>query len=458
MRVSYTDAVERSRLPSSKWPGKGPDSRLEPEAWPALKPRFTLSRGETVFSIGSCFARNIESRLVSLGFKVPTVDFPVPASEFPQGTGSGILNKYTAPSIHDEVAWIADGARNLDMILEGPDGCIDLNLAGFKSVSSERAIERRRQVAQLYQHALTADVVVITFGLVEAWWDDHRKAYIQQTPTPQMVRAYPNRWQFEMLDYTATVDYARRTIELLNRDRRRRILITTSPTPLARSFSGHDAIIANTYAKSTLRSVCGALYEEFDNVDYFPSYESVMLSRSAEVWQDDLIHIRPEFVLKVVKRMVSTYVENSDRFDATLDEIVTELKARKLSEVELLNGTPGNPGRFKLQKPNTFSVILGESEETIEFGPVEIEGFDCFACVLFPLTPKEAPVTVRLEVLDARTMEQRGTASTEVNGDQVRWRTKLDMPPAGIVRMRFQKSKPGQSRLQVRHPRFVRTA
>src|SRR3546814_19768055 len=36
------------------------------------KPRFTIRKGATVSTIGSCFARNVERALVRQGFKLPT--------------------------------------------------------------------------------------------------------------------------------------------------------------------------------------------------------------------------------------------------------------------------------------------------------------------------------------------------------------------------------------------------
>jgi hypothetical protein len=454
MRISYKEAARRARGSASKWPARGGDNRLEPEAWPAVNPRFKLAPGQTVFSIGSCFARNIESRLGALGFNVPTAQFHVPAQEFPQGTGTGILNKYTAPSIFQELAWAADGGYSNDMIVQLAEGFVDLNLAGFRPVSQERAIERRRQLAALYQNAFTADVVVITFGLVEAWWDSLRQTYIQQTPSAPMVQAFPDRWQFESLDYQTTLDYARQAIQLLNRNPRP-ILITTSPTPLARSFAGQDAIIANTYAKSVLRAVCGALQQEFDNVDYFPSYESVMLTKSADVWQDDLIHIRPEFVLKVVHRMVSTFVDETYQLNEKLGVIQNQLEARRAAELELLNGSPATPQRFRMQKADTFTVVIGESEETIDFAPVEAQGRSAFACVLYPVSPNEVPATVQLEIFDANSNALIDASTTRVNGEQVRWRIGVKTPETAIVRLKFRKSGSGQSRLQVRRPRLV---
>jgi hypothetical protein len=306
-------------LPHSKWPNRKWTNRLEPECWPVLAPKFKILPGSTVFSMGSCFARNIEDHLFKLGFVVPTLDFSVPKSEFPYRP-NGILNKYTPPSIWFELKWASDiilngTIREEDLINPliqlSNDEWVDAQLAGFRVVSKERAVERRREVFYLYEKGFNADVVTITLGLLECWWDSQLKRYIQQIPSEEMLKAYPERFMFDFMDYEYALEYLRKSIELLNSigTKGKKIILTTSPVPMARSFSGQDAIIANTYAKSILRAVAGVVARENDNVDYFPSYESVMLSRWAKaIWMDDLIHVNNGFVAKIVDYLIKNYM------------------------------------------------------------------------------------------------------------------------------------------------------
>src|ERR1700712_3706246 len=93
-QVAFARAKDRL---ASSWPARTAGNRLEPFADPIVTPGFTLRPTDVVFTIGSCFARNIEEYLRRLGMKVPTLDFVVPAGER-EGRPSAILNKYTAPS------------------------------------------------------------------------------------------------------------------------------------------------------------------------------------------------------------------------------------------------------------------------------------------------------------------------------------------------------------------------
>src|SRR5262249_47736744 len=89
----------------SSWPTRREDNRLEPECWPEITPRFEVQGGATVFTTGSCFARNIEAHLHNLGFNVPAYRFLLENTDLTETFGIELLNKYTPASIHDELEW-----------------------------------------------------------------------------------------------------------------------------------------------------------------------------------------------------------------------------------------------------------------------------------------------------------------------------------------------------------------
>ncbi|MEO1339958.1 MAG: GSCFA domain-containing protein, partial [Cyanobacteria bacterium J06635_13] len=68
-----------------------------------------------------------------------------------------------------------------------------------------------------------------------------------------------------------------------------------------------DIIVANTMSKSTLRSAIGELVEETENVDYFPSYESAMLSDPNIVWMGDRRNVTDFIVTKIVLEFINRY-------------------------------------------------------------------------------------------------------------------------------------------------------
>jgi len=53
-------ATSTKNRAAARWPRRGGDSRLEPFAQVKVQPRFSIAPSDVVFTIGSCFARNIE--------------------------------------------------------------------------------------------------------------------------------------------------------------------------------------------------------------------------------------------------------------------------------------------------------------------------------------------------------------------------------------------------------------
>lgn len=313
--IPYRQAIEARKQTRSQW-DKARD-RLIDGCWPEIQPGFSLDRGARIFTIGSCFARNIEEHLARLGFDIPMLRVSVPPVEW-RARPNGILNKFTPPSIYQEIRWAADveaaggkvSQSNCEIFAYRlSDGrVIDNALAGYEPVSAERFLERRQHIFDVVREVFRSDCVVITPGLIEAWYDSKRQIYIQKAPVDRALRSYQDQIQFVQLDYATALKYLQDTIDLI-RSRRpaARFLLTTSPVPLASTFTQEDVIVANMHAKSTLRAVCGELTRNNDGVDYFPSYESVMLTRDWKIFEDDLIHVTDAFVGKIVARLAETY-------------------------------------------------------------------------------------------------------------------------------------------------------
>lgn len=316
---AVSPAAERLRDKSNAnadWSDAGP--RLAPQAWPAFAPRFIVPAAGTVFTIGSCFARNIEEHVARLGFRVPTLAFAVPEAERAGGRGNAVLNKYTPAAIRQEFEWTrqvleAGGTVRPEHVAPLAFTCtdgnqIDLQLGGFRAVSPERLLARRQELFDVVRHAFTADCVVLTLGLVEAFVDETTGLAIQQAPVQPAFRRSLSRFTFRRLDFAACRAAVQASIDTVRAvNPAATFLITTSPVPLDRTFTDEDVITATMYGKSVLRAVCGEIVAANERVDYFPSYESVMLTRDWSVFQSDRRHVADGFVGKIVQRLVDTY-------------------------------------------------------------------------------------------------------------------------------------------------------
>jgi hypothetical protein len=294
------------------------EPRLVPQVWPAIRPSFVVPAGGTVFTIGSCFARNIEEHVARLGFRVPTLSFTVPEAERAGGRDNAVLNKYTPAAIQQEFAWtrrvlekggVVEPADVAELAFTCPDGRqIDLQLGGFRPVSPERLVARRQALFDVFRQAFTADCVVVTLGLIETWHDDATGLCIQQAPVTNGFRRSLDRFSFRRLDFATCRAQVQDAIDIVRSvNPSANVLITTSPVPLDRTFTHDDVITATMHGKSVLRAVCGEIVEANERVDYFPSYESVTLTRDWSVFQNDRRHVSDAFVGKIVLRLVDSY-------------------------------------------------------------------------------------------------------------------------------------------------------
>lgn len=294
---------------------KGGDNRLFPNCEPAIHPTFHLRPGESVFTIGSCFARNIERKLQQKGFHVPSLEFDAPVEEGFPGPISNILNKYSPQGMLNEILYARFGSKFREpeaFLVEGAQGQVsDYQLHIAKPVSLDRALERREQVRSLFKKSIeNSRVVVLTLGLIEVWKDSKSDVYLNEHPSYNMVTLHDGRFRFEILDYFSTLKVIKDIIVNLNQMRGDdiKIMLTVSPVPLQRTFTEEDVIIANCHSKSLLRCAAGEAARCFDFVDYVPSYESVVYSDNHLTWIDDQVHVADGRIVRVIDRIVDAYV------------------------------------------------------------------------------------------------------------------------------------------------------
>jgi hypothetical protein len=157
--ISAANMRSRSR-------GRGHDNYLEPECWPALNPKFNFAPGASIFTIGSCFARNIERQMANLGFSIPTMKVDIKYSSNNSKKNeekmpiSAIFNKYTPPSIYQELMWTYEIMKNGGLLSNSDceklfyytkdNKVIDLHLFPVMPVEYDFAINRRHAVYEVF--------------------------------------------------------------------------------------------------------------------------------------------------------------------------------------------------------------------------------------------------------------------------------------------------------------------
>lgn len=295
-------------MPSKRAVGQFVDGGI----FPKLNPGFDLQPGSKVFTIGSCFAREVESVFTDSGFDVPIAGFTIPEGELPF-PGPHLLNEYNAGAIIQRVEAVAGNFDYADKGIEVTDkGVIDLFLhVGSSPVTPERLHQRRLEISEVYRSLLTADVVVITLGLVESWYDLQDECYLNRAPSQRYIREHPDRFEFHRMDVEDVHSRIRRAIELLIGLGLQRILLTVSPIPVEATFMPDSCPIANGYSKAVLRVCAELISKEFAQVAYFPSFE-IASSFGTRGFLEDNVHVQPWVVHHIMHYLLHHFVAGAE--------------------------------------------------------------------------------------------------------------------------------------------------
>ena len=293
------------------WGSRNEENRVEPVANPAFEVPFRLEPGETIFTIGSCFARNVESELVQRGFRVPMREL-LTKPEF-RDLPAEIFNNFGTPSIYNEFAW-AFGDRQFDeeknIVEVGNGKFVDLHMVNsIRPAPLEIVQKRRRGLIDATRIMADCRVMIMTLGLVELWWDNETESYLNTGPLPSLLKKHPNRFALHVLSFEECHDYLRKALNIALKNGRAdiSIILTVSPVPMMATHRNIDVITANSYSKSVLRTVAEQLVAEYPQITYFPSYETVSLSDRRFTWSDDFVHVNPDMIALNVERMVNAF-------------------------------------------------------------------------------------------------------------------------------------------------------
>lgn len=313
------------------WGNRNLENRVEPITKPAFDVPFKLKKGEEIFTIGSCFARNVEAELAAKGFRIPMRDlFKTNAFE---GLDTEIVNNFGTPSIYNELAWAfgEQEFREEDGFVElAPGKFVDLQMVpSVRPAPLELVRARRQGLLEATRQMARCRVVIMTLGLVELWWDEQAGLYLNSSPLPSILHNAPDRFSLHVLSFEDCHRYLRSAFEVMFRHGRKdlRVILTVSPVPMMATHRRTDVITANCYSKSVLRAVAEHLVEQDERIVYFPSYETVMLSHRQASWTDDLVHVTRPMVAFNVERLLSHFMNGGEPAELALPDIVMDESA-----------------------------------------------------------------------------------------------------------------------------------
>lgn len=307
------------------WGFRTQENRVEPVAKPAFEIPFRLEPGEKIFTIGSCFTRQVEDKLVTLGFEIPMRElFKTKAFH---GLLPEIVNNFGTPSIYNELAW-AFGEETFDeekgVVELGENRFVDLHMVNsIRPGPLDIVLARRQGLLGATRSLADCRVLIMTLDLAEIWWDELAQTYLNTAPLPSVMKASPGRFSLHVLRFSECHDYLQRALDIAFRHGRKdlQVILTVSPAPMMATHRHMDVITANSYSKSLLRTVAEHVVEANDRVSYFPVYETVTLSDRWIAWMDDMVHVTREMVALNVDRMVDAFTGNPHPVETQLPQM-----------------------------------------------------------------------------------------------------------------------------------------
>jgi hypothetical protein len=319
--VLASEAYARARTNQlRRYPAPDRDGdRLYPLSAPKSAASFRMSTSDQVFTIGSCFARNVEFALKDVGIEIVS-DVPDlgPVGQA-LGFAANLFNKYSIHSIHNDLKWALerDTYPEDEVIYKIPGGGFcDLQLGIPKlDFPLKEVREFRHRYLDVFARVADADVIILTLGYVETWYDTKLGIYLNTAPPQPLVRKHPDRFEFRVLSYQDVLDGLNDVHALLMKHRTKplRMLLTVSPVPLLSTFRDMDVLLANTYSKSVQRAAIDEFVRDVEGVDYFPSYEFVILSNPSIAWsRGDFRHVSPDLVARIMSNVITTYIDGAE--------------------------------------------------------------------------------------------------------------------------------------------------
>ena len=236
-----------------------------------------------------------------------------PANREPSGLG--FLNKYNAYSILNELRWALDPNAVFPR-----DSIVQLTRTTWydphtnptlEFVDFEETLERRALMQTVTKRIKGCRAVVVTLGLAEVWRDVKADVFVNRTPIPSLIKTEPDRYEFQLSSFAqnwANLEMIHRLLMMYGHSDVR-IIVTVSPVPLMNTFSTMDIVVANSWAKSLLGQLArsGLLFIQMWIISQVT--KSFRTRIAAEMWEDDLRHVKGPGVQQIMDVFLRNYIE-----------------------------------------------------------------------------------------------------------------------------------------------------
>jgi len=279
-----------------------------------------ITKKTKIFTIGSCFALEIRKTLAARGFdvypKYRDIPFDAQTQSLAKLPKSDNINHYNTFSIRQEFE-VAFGELKYT-----PQTFWDVPV-GFTHLRPPNLIQApyRKQIYATGRDAAAdlnakldgcissgiheADVIVVTLGLIESWFNLQDGLAIATAPhdAPNSSVA-----RFHLSTFAENYANLKRICDLVHGHYPdKHLIFTVSPVALGSTYSGNDVIVANSESKSVLRAAAGQIMREYPRVRYWPSFE---IANAHDIREANGSHVTPEGVKMIMDAFLAAHCES----------------------------------------------------------------------------------------------------------------------------------------------------
>jgi len=255
---------------------------------PVVSSKFQFSKTDKIATAGSCFAQHIARYLQSNGYNyfVTETIHPLASRDVRLSSHYGEFsarygNIYTSRQLLQlfdraygefkpkEDTWELENGRFVDPFRPR----VEPN--GFVSMA-ELHEDREKHFKAVRKASEELDVFVFTLGLTECWSSRDDGATYPLCPGVAGGKFDPREHLFTNL---SADNVSSEMISFIGKLRSinptSKVLLTVSPVPLVATAVDRHVLVSTTYSKSVLRVAAETIVDQFEGVDYFPSFEII---------------------------------------------------------------------------------------------------------------------------------------------------------------------------------------
>lgn len=335
------------------------------EVDPVVSFAWTIQGGDKVATAGSCFAQHIARHLKKNGFDYYVAEEGHPIGDeaqkakFNYGTFSArygnvyttrqlvqLFNRAYGTFTPSEEFWTNAEGRFVDPFRP------NIEPEGFASLA-EMVADREQHLGKVREMFETLDIFVFTLGLTEAWVSKADGAVFPVCPGVAGGVFDEEKYGFVNFKTHEVIADLVTFLNLLREvNREARVILTVSPVPLIATAENHHVLVSTTYSKAVLRVACEEITQQFDHVEYFPSFEIISGSfNRGRYFAEDLRSVTEEGVDHVMRLFLSHVTDRGsleqtpyprdtggDAFMARMAKVVDTACEEELIEASMRRG------------------------------------------------------------------------------------------------------------------------